>query len=168
MHVCDTRSSLVLCLYSKALSQSNTIFSCESRITQHCVWERWRKTTLNNYEYIREYGPSLKADFILCTCYSDLWNYPFQHPGSRSMSSPFMHNLLYVTVAVREQAQGTSHRISSAYQVGFFKRLLTNSLLLASFLLILSPSLVYIYLCMWKCVCRNDVGICILIFNVLL
>lgn len=74
----------------------------------------------------------------------------------------------YVTVAVREQAQGTSHRISSAYQVGFFKRLLTNSLLLASFLLILSPSLVYIYLCMWKCVCRNDVGICILIFNVLL
>lgn len=82
--------------------------------------------------------------------------------GSRSMSSPFMHNLLYVTVAVREQAQGTSHRISSAYQVGFFKRLLTNSLLLASFLLILSPSLVYIYLCMWKCVCRNDVGICIL------
>lgn len=49
------------------------------------------------------------------------------------MSSPLMHNLLYVTVAVREQAQGTSHRISSAYQVGFFKRLLTNSFSLASF-----------------------------------
>lgn len=159
MHVCDTRSSLVLCLYSKALSPSNSIFSCESRITQHCVWERWRKTTLNNYEYIREYEHVI----VICgiTLFSTL-------SGSRSMSSPFMHNLLYVTVAVREQAQGTSHRISSAYQVGFFIRLLTNSLLLASFLLILSPSLVYIYLCMWKCVCRNDVGICILIFNVLL
>lgn len=79
MHVCDTRSSLVLCDSALEYKQSNTIFSCESRITQHCVWERWRKKTLNNYEYMREYEPSLKAAFILCTGYGDLWIYPFQH-----------------------------------------------------------------------------------------
>lgn len=46
---------------------------------------------MNNYEYIREYEHVI----VICgiTLFSTL-------SGSRSMSSPFMHNLLYVTVTV--------------------------------------------------------------------